>query len=63
MKFTINENNGQILETFTATNFDEFKNAVSHIWKIGGDESMRSFFFDRYQVKALAGTNCLICRV
>lgn len=63
MKFTINKNGGPVLQHFTAKTFDDFKAVISDVWKTGSEEGLKSFFYDRHQVKTPVDTNILICRV
>ena len=60
--FTININGGKVLETFEASSFEEFMDALSDKWTFGSEDGLRQFFSDRFQVKAPISDNLLVCR-
>ena len=60
--FTIRKNPGDAIRTFTANNFEEFKDNLGADWTCGSEDGLAFFFDNRFQVKAPIGTDRLVCR-
>jgi len=60
--FTIRKNPGDAIRTFTASNFEEFKDKLGTDWTCGSEDGLGFFFDSRFQVKARIGQSRLVCR-